>query len=509
MKKYLLVNLTILFTAAFLWAAEATTVEPSIDIEAEGKMSWGIDLGTGDKITAQHGFKNEASWNVKFPLIKKGNMTSTKSDVPVYGEVVLKDITLNVQSKNKEGGKFLLDGSVGGLEAKMVFYGAYLTAYGAPDFRANYAQLWVPIIKGDRYGAGSVRFNPGFDGGGTKVGYKNDDFMGLDVGLKFGSNGAWDSANGDGQDNYYWKYFDGNTKIGDGETVIGYNPLLAATGSYPPPGKYLCYKNNGKDPGAHSKYGMGLDFSMKPLDDMLALGFTVNSTFGKDYGASEDIDFGFEVTSTPIEALKLKFGFDGGKSYKEGSKFKWDTIFTAGYKWVTGGVYASSAGTKMGGGNKADLYVFTKFETKSDTEDPSNLLEGLNATAYIGLNKLLTYKEDNVSKFPLLFALGADYRLRLNDSMWIKPFGDLYVETNHFDQNASGDTVSNVGLAYAIGVTYSPVEKVEVEASWEQGSLNEGMYGGYASGRLIEGTVTGNKARHHNGLFVLSLKVEY
>ena len=35
MKKYLLVSLTILFAAAFVWAADAATAEPSVDIEAD------------------------------------------------------------------------------------------------------------------------------------------------------------------------------------------------------------------------------------------------------------------------------------------------------------------------------------------------------------------------------------------------------------------------------------------------------------------------------------------
>ena len=75
MKKYLFVSLTILFAAAFVWAEEATIQEPKIDIEADATVSWGVDFGSGtgkleDK--AMHGFKNAASWKVKFPLIKKG-----------------------------------------------------------------------------------------------------------------------------------------------------------------------------------------------------------------------------------------------------------------------------------------------------------------------------------------------------------------------------------------------------------------------------------------------------
>ena len=61
MKKYLLVSLTALFAVAFLWAQDAATAEPKVDIEADATVSWGVDLGSGKTIKAKHGFNNEAS----------------------------------------------------------------------------------------------------------------------------------------------------------------------------------------------------------------------------------------------------------------------------------------------------------------------------------------------------------------------------------------------------------------------------------------------------------------
>jgi len=546
MKKYLLVNLIVLFAAAFLWAADATIAEPKIDVDAEATLSWGVDLGSGKDGKAKHGFNNEASWNVKFPLIKKGDLTSTKSDAPVYGEVVLNGVELNIQSdKDKEGGKFSLDGKVKGIKAKLVFYGAYITAYDKPSFKSNFANLWEPIKKNDKFSAGShtFKFEPGFGGYGFKLGYANKDFMGLDVGLKFGSNGNWDSELDAGTTGYTIKYFDGDTKLGGDEYILLPDPLtgqptwvngkhpLWEDDPYPPKGSYPFFKKqDAKD--NHSQYGMGLDFAMKPLDKMLGIAFTVNSTFtsSKKYkegvaGVKDDkvaFGLGAEVTSEPIDSLKLKLGFDGGMNFETQyhkdkrpfspkiNAFAWDMLFDAGYKWVNAGVYVSSPGTGFSGMNGkaksldkieiADLSLYAKFETKGDTKEASNLVEGLDAGLYLGFHKLLTFakKADNSKmQFPLVMKLWGAYKVNVNDSMWVKPYANLWLETNH--DYAGKDP--GVGLAYNLGVTFSPVEKVEVDAKWSHG------------------TTTSNKLEHvvgksvinsqHKGKFVLSLTIAY
>ena len=189
MKKYLLVTLTILFAATFVWAADATTAESAIDIEADATLSWGVGFGSSSDSTPRHGFNNEASWTVKFPIYKKADRTSTKSNVPVYGEVSLTEVKLNIVSEDGDKKKFIVDGKVKGLKAKLVFYGAYLTVHDKPDFSANYAQIWEPLEKDDDYDEKPFTFKGKFDGYGTKLGYANKDLMDLDVGLKFGSNG--------------------------------------------------------------------------------------------------------------------------------------------------------------------------------------------------------------------------------------------------------------------------------------------------------------------------------
>ena len=474
MKKYLLVSLTILFAAAFVWAADATTVEPSVDIEAEATLSWGVNV---EGNTVKHGFKNEASWTVKFPLLKKADRTSTKSDVPVYGQVSLKDVELNVVSEKDSNGRFALDGKVDDLEAKLVVYGAYLTVYNVPDFFKNYAQIWKPIDNDKKYRVADHRFRGAFDGYGTKIGYANKDFMDLDVGLKLGSSSNWDPASA--SHTQTMKYFDGNTALGNSEAIyIG--DVSTGTGTwvtgkqvrFPDAGWYYFVKKNSADPTTY-QYAIGFDLSMKPLDKMLGLAFTVNTTLSKNY-PDANLNFGVEATSEPMDGLKLKAGFDGMYDFKAASNaFNWDTVFTAQYKWVGAGVYVASADTWMGSNNtshanRTDMAVFAQFATKGDKGDATNLVEGLDAGAYISMYKLL-YGLSDVKKFPLLVKVWGAYKVNLNDAMWVKPFADVWVESDAKHGNS-------IGLAYDLGVKFSPVEKVEVKAAWEHGSINKNAY---------------------------------
>lgn len=582
MKKYLLVSLTVLFAAAFLWADDAVVQlpEPKVDIEGKGTVEWGIDFGSGtgsaEKRSQQHGFKNSASWKVKFPLIKKGDIKSSKADVPVYGEVVLKDVELNIQSKYKKDGddkKFGFDGKVDNLKAKFVFYGAYLTVYGAPSFKTNYADLWEPIEKED-FDADShgFKFEPGFKGAGFKLGYANKSLMDLDLGLKFGSNGAWDTEYKYESDFIESKYIDKSTDVPAEQVWISYQSgrvyKKGTSNATAPSGYYAVFKDKNVLP-YHSKYGIGFDFAMKPLGDMLGFKLGVNSTFdiardksnnpadfNKGYNTgvgshtSDSVAFslGAEVTSKPIDGLSLKLGFDGGSKFALNSKtytgplallngqlgnkdakpgFAWDLLFNTTYKWVGGGVYVASAGTAYEGFNfsgddfakmtdrTADMAVFLKFETKGDKKDDgkledSYLVEGLDAGAYLGMYRIFSKSfKDSKTKLPMLFKLWVSYKANLTDSMWIKPFADVWAETNHWgDTTSSTGTTKDpyVGVAYDLGVTYSPVEKVEITAKWAHGKIDKNKYAGGTKGMVIKQNANYN---NHNGTFTLGVTVKY
>ena len=505
MKKYLLVTLTILFAATFVWAADATTAESAIDIEADATLSWGVDFGSSSDSTPRHGFNNEASWTVKFPIYKKADRTSTKSNVPVYGEVSLTEVKLNIVSEDGDKKKFIVDGKVKGLKAKLVFYGAYLTVHDKPDFSANYAQIWEPLEKDDDYDEKPFTFKGKFDGYGTKLGYANKDLMDLDVGLKFGSNGNWETEPDKPEIDYTVAPSDVHNlapvppappaKVpADKIWVSKVDGKKYYEDEEPAPGEYWEYGVKPVDPAKHGIYGIGFDFSMKPLDKMLAVALTVNSVLHKSYDKKPNVNFGVKVTSEPIDGLAFKAAFDG--MYVFDKDFDWDTIFTAQYKWVGAGVYVGSAGTFIGkdpntptNPSMVDMAVFAQFETKGEKEDATNLVEGLDAGVYVGMYRLIRGANDN--KFPLFTKVWGAYTIHINDSMWIKPFADLWLETVGKD----------VKLAYDLGVTFSPVEKVEVQAKWNQGTTDKNKYETVIDKSALNGD--------HYGTFVLSLTVKY
>lgn len=498
MKKYLLVTLTILFAATFVWAADATTAESAIDIEADATLSWGVDFGSSSDSTPRHGFNNEASWTVKFPIYKKADRTSTKSNVPVYGEVSLTEVKLNIVSEDGDKKKFIVDGKVKGLKAKLVFYGAYLTVHDKPDFSANYAQIWEPLEKDDDYDEKPFTFKGKFDGYGTKLGYANKDLMDLDVGLKFGSNGNWETE----PDKPEIDYTAAPTDVHNLAPVPPAPPAKVPADKIwvskvdgkkyyedeePAPGEYWEYGVKPVDPAKHGIYGIGFDFSMKPLDKMLAVALTVNSVLHKNYDKNPNVNFGAKVTSEPIDGLAFKAAFDG--MYVFDKSFDWDTLFTAQYKWVGAGVYVGSAGTFIGKpSTNVDMAVFAQFETKGEKEDATNLVEGLDAGVYVGMYHLISKAK---TAFPLFTKVWGAYKININDSMWVKPFADLWLETAGKD----------VKLAYDLGVVFSPVEKVEVQAKWNQGTTDKNKYETVIDKSALNGD--------HYGTFVLSLTVKY
>ena len=585
MKKYLFICLAML-SVAFIWARDAEFANADkFDIKADATVSWGIDLGKGtgdaDDRYQTHGFKNQHSWEVKFPIFKKGTNTSARSeDAQVYGEIILKNIELAVISKQGDKDKdFKPTGKVENLEAKFVFFGVYLQVYNAPSFKTNYANFWAPIVKESYYHKDAYKFEPGWDAYGMKLGYKNDKYMGLDVSLKVGSNNTWDPANktvpGDAVEKIgrllrrqIVSAPVATSTIPKGERWIkedGSAEFITSAGGTVPAGNYFVYEREISNPEkkirdpSHSKYALGLDFSMKPLGKKLEFGVTFNTlfdpaqTYEKGLSGGDNLNkekvymnTGAQVKSEPIDNLKLKFGFDGGwgfessywdaqeKKEKKPDVFAWDMLFDASYKWISTGLYVSSEGTPTSGGiyryipdrdikkrtvekETADIGMYVKFETKADKNDASCLLENLNAGAYVGMYDLITTANaetaDGRLQLPLAMKLWANYKIGIGDTMWVKPFFEFYGETNRtmhteYDIDRRGISMNRTtytadpyfGIAYKLGITYQPVEKVELTAQWDHGKTQEKQYFMIAS-----------PANHnnHRGTFVLSCKVSW
>lgn len=561
--------LSILMILVLVGGVAFAQVEP--EVRGSATLSWGIDFGAGSETdytkggadnhaVATHGFYNTNNFQVRLPFFKRQDFAggSASKEADVYADVSFK--ATPVATGWTESGKAV------SVKAILHFYGAYMTVYGKPDFKANKALGWDPI-NADDGDQGKGWFNPAFTGWGTKIGYKKADLMGLDVGLKLGSNGSWHQKASDGKDG----------------------------------------KRREKD----SKYAFGLDFAMEPVEKYLGVEATINATLGKffnktplenpgDYGynagnvpaniggkegKSGMVNFGLAFKSEPIEEMTVKLGFDGvtGLTYTDNEgkiqeTLGWDAGLSVGYKWVDAALYLCGAGNdptkwkNYGANMAAHLGFVSDEEAKKGTGFVDGLAFHVTINAYDLLAKrnsedipdeatrkanigalstydaeLTAYLEANPNKteadfqadaanavvvkafkvakalfktkyasIPLGLNLGVSYKHNLTDSMWIKPYAEFYAETNHYKQHAdtyAGDPDKMIdklylGMAYELGVKFQPIEKVQVKASWEHGKLNKDTYeGGFNGGEYMIKTPLNHKM--HNGTFVLSLKLTY
>ncbi|UTD06208.1 MSP porin [Treponema denticola] len=283
-----------------------------------------------------------------------------------------------------------------------------------------------------------------------------------------------------------------------------------------------------KDPAAN-KYAIGFDLSLG-YDKWVTFDFGINATFDpiKDFGeAGVDsydgkspspsnvekayIGTGFKLGSKPVEGLALNFGMDTLMNVGKDSKPAFDIVFDASYKWVKAGVYygnelSNYAGKDKNGKAIGDMAAMLAFSSK-DSGD-TNFLEGLAFGVDFRLNHMLTAISDADKKNSKILPMGlkswVSYKRNITDSMWIKPYTTVWAESNH--TSYADGTVSSknyFGVVYEVGTTFSPMEKVEIDAKWSHGKTEDNKYEGPG---MIK---TPANYKNHNGTFVIGVKVKY
>lgn len=533
--------LSILMILVLVGGVAFAQVEPTFTGEAT--LSWGIDLGKGtDKdgsAKLSHGFLNEASASVSLPFVKSG---ASKGEGDVYAYIDLSGVNLGL-SADMKGAK--ATGKVGAVNAKIVFYGAYITLYNAPNMTTDYA---TRIVNGDNYDP----FKTGFKGYGTKIGYANKDKMDIDVGLKFVSNGSWKDRDGftksyykktitgtwmQSYGKYYYSGIDFDNEIlkkTDGVTDI-------TTGLYEDSGEALLdeyqvqvWTKDVDKKDMNGQYGFGIDFHMAPVEKYLTVDANFNMTFGKrekyqktntDWADKPAMNFGVNLKSSPVEGLTLALGFDGGSAYAYTDKdgkisgiFAWALGFGADYKvekvgTFDLGVYVASKATPYGKDTVVDADKGIKDGTDmAMTFGYSGLpiVEGLDIHARVNVFRLLSQISDAAKKggktIPVGLNVGVAYTSKISDSMSIKPYADVWGETNvkkYADGTALADQTAYFGLAYKLGVAFMPMERLTIDASWMHGKL--GTDDNLGTGKKV--TPVQHKA--NNGKFILSAKITF
>lgn len=557
MKKFL----GILLMSVLVGGAAFAQLTPSVS--AEASISWGIDLGATKTITPKHGFENHFFAQVLVPLYRGTLSSATEGDVNVSFDIGA-DLAYRFRgAKDNSTSPYLawksdatIDlwrSSLHSMAATLNFWGGYLNVYNRPDFSTNYAQIWSPIRDdGTAWGPETSGDITAF---GAKVGYKSDDLKGtgvsLDTGLKLGSNGSWKAAK---KQPATTKYDRVELKIGDKidkstgvtyykETVlVGVDTkgvLVLADDKTPHKmifaGDTVVAGENAKyiketittTAAVQGQYAFGWDFSVG-YKNLVKFDFGINSTFNtvdkfKNAGiegaeSNKDkiyLGMGFKLSSEPYEGVKLSLASDILFNATTDNKVAADVLFDASYKWLSLGIYygnkySAYTGTDKNGDAIGDMAFKLAFASAASGE--TNLLPGLAFGLDLRLNNVLTYitPAEKAQKHTVPFGLTTwvNYKHNFTDSMWIKPYATLWGETNHsLYKDGSTSTNEYFGVAYKIGITYSPVEKFELDASWAQGGLAWNNYEGAGSGNGMISAPANHRC--HNGTFVLSATIRY
>lgn len=549
-------------------------ITPSVD--ASASVNWGIDFGGGKDTKTQHGFENLLVATVDVPLYKNKLNSKTEGDVRMNFDLGVNllyqfdDVRSNSDSAFKSfssDAKFsLAEDVLSDMSASIHFFGGYMNVFGRPNFTTNFARIWTPIrdnasprpdTKGD------------ITGFGTKLGYKSDNFFGtglkLDAGLKFASNGSWKAKETKTEkkpemvkyelvelkkddkvkkDEIYYKKSAITAYDANGGIIVTANPQAADKPDFTnatfivsadhtitdsEKGEYVKKTvtpavSEKTDPAVQGKYAFGFDLSLG-YDKWVTFDFGMNLTFDpvKDFGKAgvapykkgdksvSNVDkaylgMGFKLGSKPVEGFALNFAMDTLMNVGKDSKVAFDLVFDAAYKWVKFGAYygneLSNYKGNKDGKDIGDMAMMLAF--KSDASGDTNLVNGLAFGVDFRLNKLLT-EIPAKGTVPMGLSTWVDYKYNITDAMWVKPYAKFWAETN-----SKTDLV--FGFAYKVGAVFSPMEKVEVEASWSHGKLNWNKYEGYkqadAEGKM-HSMLSAPAINAHNGTIVLGVKVKY
>ena len=522
-------------------------------VTAKASVNWGIDFGAGKNAKAQHGFENLLDAKVVIPLYMGTLNSKTEGDVRMNF-----DLGVNLayrfydQLSNSASPHLAWDSdaefklwrkTLSDMSASIHFFGGYMNVYGRPDFSTNYAQIWSPIR--DNGVAWGPETSGDITGFGTKLGYASDDLAGtglkFDAGLKFGSNGSWKAKGttsekkeivtlniGDTVDTaakYYKFDYSLFTLSADGNLVInlkGKKPFIfvGTTVASNEEGQYVKVTTTATGSAAN-KYAFGLDLSLG-YDKWVTLDFGINATFDnvKDFGKAgvhEDVaagsnpdkpylGMGFKLGSKPVDGLALTLAMDALMNVGTDSKVAFDLRFDASYKWVALGAYFGNDLSAYAGkdkNNKAIGDMAAMIAFKSAASGDTNFVEGLAFGVDFRLNHLLSaVPTGDKSTLPMGISAWVNYKYALTDSMWVKPYANFWGETNRKSIDAS-KTDKFFGVAYKVGATFSPAEKIEIDTYWSQGKLSWNKYEG------TEGMISAPAFDAHNGTFVIGVKVIY
>ena len=462
------------------------------------------------------------------------------------------------------------------IAASLHFFGAYLTVFNRPNFKTDYAKLWSPIKGYPRQDPFTTATD--IKAFGTKLGYKNENIadsgIDLDAGIKFGSNGSWKDYTREELVDIKPGEKVAGRKLYEIEKVkyvagIGYvftknskpKKFAGDTASPTEAGQYI-EELSDIEP-SKEYYAVGFDLKLK-YDKWVYSDMQVNTAFGNINnfyksglllggsggkpsslkGNGTYIGGGFKLGTKAVDGLDVSIAMDAAgvvANIDDETKkhLGLDLAFDAKYKWVSAGIYygndhsqygtikykADDSGKGVKEDHKmGDMAVKLTFESKNSGD--TNFVEGLAFGLDLRFNRLLSHFENRKvavikneqDRLGIVLPIGiktwVNYKYNISDSMWLKPYTSVWIETNHSEGLDLMEYKRYTGIAYELGLIFSPIEKVEIEAKWAHGKLG-GNYAGLHPNKYPINTDESKMIKapvnqwQHNGTFTLGLKIIY
>ncbi len=510
-----------------LAAITGVAVADVADIAVSGfaKLSWGVNLDDAKP----NGFNNETEWDIKIPLLSKKTFM-TKSEGDAYAEISIVDAQYNINGDEESDGEFTGgDREIDSVSAKLVFGAVSVSVYDKPSFKVNNAEIWAPI-KEDGYFDDDVegkvqRFEPGFDGYGTKISYKAEMF---EVGVKLGSQYTWDRAATTAIPSYpIIKEATADITVTAADVTAGKYTDISTSALYAAGDKIYegqSYIENttavvAAPASRKSQYAIGFDASVTPSDMVTAAASLNYASWAATRAVSgtpaEAVDgfmsAGAKVTVKPIADLSLMAAIDAGNDYMNTGAvatadveqvWAYDALLSAKYKFVEAGAYYGTVGTPFFAYDASTPVNFkvNNLAAYGKVTD-GGMVPNLTASATVIVSSLLADPDSTTLKAawaftkpdtltaPLALGVTAAYKYAMGDVNYLKPGFEFYAQNMAKGLAAEGTDWVSAGNVY---VEYGLFTNTTVTAKYEAGATQDNLKLALIEvpSRTTDGTIT-------------------
>lgn len=439
MKRISLV-LTLLLTIGLVGAFAVEDIEPVVDFSASAETTFGVDLNED----VSTGFDTTAEGDLSIMWV---DTTVEKGEGDVYGWIQVEDIELGAEIDEESDDDEVLTGSLGDINARVIFDPAYLQISTKPDMSYENAENLRLLAADDNDPVDSIGTNDLVEpNAGIIIGADNLAGM-MDVAFKVGSFDTYEK-------NAAVTGVDGVALLDDGSinTLSAANASAATIAAWEGADNFVEWLvepvkpvDAGSGGNTDNDYVFGLDLTARPMEmvsidasvvfstdyDNDGIGFTLNPVFTMD-GLEAGVPFDGKYGEKVLDAggYPAEYTIDGNDTLSESSG---DATSSDEEFWYEFAPYLTFDLTEDG--SHVGLWSYVSGSTlDTDRNMPLDIklgfaevedgfVPGLETSLYGYMFDMLKEKEDTTGEDKM--ALGVEFHTAY-DIDGIKPFMDLY-----------------------------------------------------------------------------------